>query len=286
MEQPQFSGHQRNPSMSVPLPFKNLFSNGNFDGDPDSNENNNNDQPNPSNPGSQGQEPSCWVFGYGSLCWFPGFQFTKCITGYIRGYARRFWQGNVTHRGTIDKPGRVATLVEDKEAITWGCAYRITGHIALEYLKQRECTLGGYAAFSTKFFPRVASYDTPFSGEAVEVVVYVATPNNPHWLGEAPLETIAQQIVDCRGPSGFNAEYLLRLALFMHEEIPGARDEHLFELEHLVLEAINRKQIPLSHYMGTTPERIRRDSHEDVRRPPSFEFTSRVPERKLRCLNI
>jgi cation transport protein ChaC len=46
------------------------------------------------------REPSVYVFGYGSLVWKPGFDFTECVTGYIRGYSRKFWQGNVTHRGT------------------------------------------------------------------------------------------------------------------------------------------------------------------------------------------
>lgn len=46
---------------------------------------------------------SVWVFGYGSLCWNPGFEFSKCVTGYIRGYVRRFWQGNDSHRGTKEK---------------------------------------------------------------------------------------------------------------------------------------------------------------------------------------
>lgn len=46
---------------------------------------------------------SLWVFGYGSLCWNPGFPFGKAVTGYIRGYSRKFWQGNTTHRGTEDK---------------------------------------------------------------------------------------------------------------------------------------------------------------------------------------
>lgn len=41
-----------------------------------------------------------WVFGYGSLCWHPGFDFHRSVTGYIKGYARKFWQGNTTHRGT------------------------------------------------------------------------------------------------------------------------------------------------------------------------------------------
>lgn len=52
-----------------------------------------------------GQEElqSLWVFGYGSLCWNPGFEFRKSLTGHIKGFARRFWQGNTQHRGTDEK---------------------------------------------------------------------------------------------------------------------------------------------------------------------------------------
>lgn len=46
---------------------------------------------------------SLWVFGYGSLCWIPGFKFDKAVTGYVTGYGRKFWQGNNTHRGTKEK---------------------------------------------------------------------------------------------------------------------------------------------------------------------------------------
>lgn len=57
---------------------------------------------------------SLWVFGYGSLCWNPGFEYQQSITGYVRGFSRRFWQGNTTHRGTEDKvrsPGPTCLLI-------------------------------------------------------------------------------------------------------------------------------------------------------------------------------
>lgn len=67
---------------------------------------NNNSQRHHNGPGAGGgggATSSVWVFGYGSLCWNPGFEFSKCVTGYIRGYVRRFWQGNDSHRGTKEK---------------------------------------------------------------------------------------------------------------------------------------------------------------------------------------
>ena len=44
-----------------------------------------------------------WVFGYGSLCWHPGFDYGDQVIGHIQGFARKFWQGNTTHRGTEEK---------------------------------------------------------------------------------------------------------------------------------------------------------------------------------------
>ncbi|XP_053682848.1 glutathione-specific gamma-glutamylcyclotransferase 1 [Sabethes cyaneus] len=238
------------------------------------------------NPTHYVAEPSVWIFGYGSLCWYPGFEYDKCITGYIRGYVRRFWQGNTTHRGTKEKPGRVATLIEDNNGITWGCAFRVTGRPALEYLKHRECTLGGYATDFIKFFPRVASEHSGFSGEAFLALVYIATPKNELWIGEEPVVETARQIAQCKGPSGHNVEYLIRLALFMREELPGAADAHLFELEDLVRRFVAEANVTIGSLLGSTPRRIRRDSHEEVRRHVSFEYTSRVPEKNLRCLHI
>lgn len=229
-----------------------------------------------------------WVFGYGSLCWHPGFEFSKCVTGYIRGFVRRFWQGNVTHRGTSERPGRVATLIEESNGITWGCAYQITGQTALSYLKHRECKLGGYVTMYTKFYPRVAADHMDLSGEAFPALLYIATDENSLWMGDTPLQRIAEEIVDSEGPSGHNVEYLLRLAQFMREELKEANveDDHLFELENQVRSILSERKVCVNSLMGGQPARIRRDSHEEVRRPVTFAFTSRVPDKKLRCLNI
>ena len=63
-------------------------------------------------PSSPTPHPSdVYIFGYGSLCWRPDFPFLSRHPSYIEGYQRRFWQGSPDHRGTLDAPGRVVTLV-------------------------------------------------------------------------------------------------------------------------------------------------------------------------------
>ncbi|XP_054271959.1 glutathione-specific gamma-glutamylcyclotransferase 1 [Macrosteles quadrilineatus] len=234
---------------------------------------------------------SLWVFGYGSLCWHPGFEFDHAVTGFIRGYARKFWQGNITHRGVAGKPGRVATLVEEKEGVVWGRAFQLSGEAAIPYLNNRECVLGGYLTAITTFYPRPAE-DDGHTMEPFAALVYIATPSNCHWLGDAPLSEIATQIVSSSGASGHNVEYLLRLASFIREFIPEAEDNHLFTLEFMVRTRIKENNMCIKSLMGEdvsppkSPEReIVADEIQPIRED-SFEFTSRVPPKKLRCLNI
>lgn len=103
-------------------------------------------------------------------------------------------------------------------------AYQVQGEQvseALKYLNVREAVLGGYDTKEVTFYPQ----DTP--DQPLKALAYVATPQNPGYLGPAPEEAIATQILACRGFSGHNLEYLLRLADFMQLCGPQAQDEHL-----------------------------------------------------------
>lgn len=82
----------------------------------------------------------------------------------------------------------------------YGCAYEISGELALRYLDQRECQLGGYLTAYTKFYPRKASEFCGLSGEAFPVLLYIATDSNEFWMGDESLDEIAEQIVNASGP--------------------------------------------------------------------------------------
>lgn len=167
-----------------------------------------------------------WIFGYGSLMWRAGFPFQERRAGYVRGYRRRFWQGSPDHRGVAEAPGRVVTLLPRPDERCWGIAYRIGSagrDEVLAGLDLRE--QGGYERVIA---PVLDGADEPFA----EALVYIATPDNPHYLGCAPLPEIADHVVRSRGPSGTNAEYVLELADALRAI--GAEDGHVFRLAELV----------------------------------------------------
>ncbi|NWX42305.1 CHAC1 glutamylcyclotransferase, partial [Steatornis caripensis] len=169
-----------------------------------------------------------WIFGYGSLVWRPGFEFTSRKVGFIRGYSRRFWQGDTFHRGS-ETMVRAAATGAGRGACTWGVAYEVRGEqiaASLQYLNMREAVLGGYDTKLVKFHPQEKDGEEP-----ILALVYIATPQNPSYLGPASEEDIAAQIIVSSGCAGHNIEYLLRLADFMRYFCPQAEDKHLFSIE-------------------------------------------------------
>lgn len=164
-----------------------------------------------------------WVFGYGSLVWRPAFPHAERRAAYVRGWMRRFWQGSTDHRGVPGAPGRVVTLLPEPDARCWGTAYRVDREHAeevVERLDHRE--QGGYERH------RTTVYDAADHAPIGEALLYVATEDNPNWLGPAPVEDIAAQVRRSEGPSGDNVEYVLELARALREM--GAHDPHVFGL--------------------------------------------------------
>uniref|UniRef100_A0A1A7WP69 Gamma-glutamylcyclotransferase n=1 Tax=Iconisemion striatum TaxID=60296 RepID=A0A1A7WP69_9TELE len=179
---------------------------------------------------------SLWIFGYGSLVWKPDFKYKRSDVGHIKGYKRRFWHGDNFHRGSDELPGRVVTLIEDDDEATWGVAFEVSGsqvEESLKYLNVRETVCGGYITKMVDFFP---------DGEnksPVSALVYIATSDNALYLGPASPEEIGSQIAVCRGKTGHNLEYLVRLAEFMRNSCPHVEDRHLFSIEAAALTVVS-----------------------------------------------
>ena len=164
-----------------------------------------------------------WLFGYGSLIFKADFQFHRRKVASISGWERRFWQGSHDHRGTAHTPGRVVTLIESPGGVCHGMAYEISAR-QLAHLDYRE--KNGYLRFMTsmKFEDRTT----------VDGLVYMATADNGAYLGPAPEQEIARQIMHSRGPSGSNRDYLLQLSDALREM--SALDSHVFAVERHLLE--------------------------------------------------
>ena len=171
---------------------------------------------------SRASAEALWVFGYGSLIFRPDFPFIAKREGFITGWARRFWQASLDHRGTPACPGRVATIVRSPETRCWGVAYQVAAEeqqAVLSYLDAREC--GGYER-------QLLPFHTPCGQVLNEVLVYIASHDNPHFVGPEETHAIAACVRAACGLTGPNREYVLKLAAAL--ERMGADDPHVFEL--------------------------------------------------------
>lgn len=165
---------------------------------------------------------SHWVFGYGSLIYKVDFPFLRRQVASVSGWERRFWQGSHDHRGTVEAPGRVVTLVPSPDAVCRGVAYLIDESV-FEHLDHRE--KNGYRRHDVEIFLAGRS-------SAVAGVLYVADEENHAFLGPASDHEIAAHIASASGPSGTNRDYLLQLAQALHEL--DAPDPHVHGLAQLV----------------------------------------------------
>jgi cation transport regulator ChaC len=179
------------------------------------------------------QHEAVWLFGYGSLIFKADFPWQQRRPASIQHWQRRFWQGSHDHRGTPEQPGRVVTLVPQQGARCDGMAYLISPAV-FDQLDFRE--KNGYYRCVT---------DLRFSDQrSAEGLVYIATQDNPAFLGPASEADIALHINFASGPSGSNIDYLAGLAAALREL--KAHDPHVFEIERALNELQATTAVPRS----------------------------------------
>lgn len=132
----------------------------------------------------------------------------------------------------------------------WGAAYRIPSrHVAevKEYLDIRE--INGYSIQYTPFNTHNPDPDhkqdmsatlqtiTPAPEAAltniphpIKCLVYIGLPDNPQFLGPQEPQALAEKIVQSRGPSGENRDYLYQLEEALRSLSEESADEHVFDL--------------------------------------------------------
>lgn len=183
-----------------------------------------------------------FIFGYGSLIWKADFPYKNKYSAYITGYVRRFWHSSNDHRGTIESPGRVVTLISKADWVSvfekydphpaedfvWGVVYELFDSDVdqvFEYLDYRE--KNGYV------LKKVSAYVKDIK-ETVECSVYLAPINDECFVGpiKESLEETARVIAKSKGPSGENYEYLFNLMHALQDDCL-----HLVELRKLVNES-------------------------------------------------
>eukprot|EP00835_Amoeboradix_gromovi_P003655 NODE_250_length_12902_cov_0.423182.p4 type:complete len:180 gc:universal NODE_250_length_12902_cov_0.423182:3069-2530(-) len=171
------------------------------------------------------------VFGYGSLIYKMDVPFIKKEVVCIKGWSRYFYQGSTDHRGTIDSPGRVCTLLEEPTAHCWGVVFTLDPNYTDSLAKLDFRERNGYKVEKLNVYANENDSKPIYE----EVLTYIARPDNEVYLGIAPIQKMASHIISCQGMSGKNSCYVLKLASAVRELMPHVQDDHLFSLESAIL---------------------------------------------------
>lgn len=175
-----------------------------------------------------------WVFGYGSLMWNPGFEFSQRVPARLDGFSRSFCMWSIHHRGTVEAPGLVLALDENAGTHCTGLAFFITAEhavTALANLRDRELVSSAYLE---KFV-----HLTLDDGRSVQSLTYVVDPRHVQYTGAISMETQADVIARAAGGRGPNSEYLFNTATHLAEL--GMNDPGMNELSNLVRHRISSK---------------------------------------------
>ena len=165
-----------------------------------------------------------WVFGYGSLMWRPGFDFTWSEPALIRGYHRALCVLSFVHRGTSEHPGLVLGL--DRGGSCHGMAYRVEAarwEETLAYLRARE-------QVTSVYLEARKSVTLRNGGRTVEAIAYLVDRSHRQYAGKLASGELLRLVRQGRGISGACIDYVFNtLAHLRDMDIHDARLEALGE---------------------------------------------------------
>jgi cation transport protein ChaC len=144
-------------------------------------------------------------------------------------------------------------LKHESTDLVWGAAYHIPSQYVAEvreYLDIRE--INGYSIQFTPFHTAPATISTATSlpsnetgpgirktstteiteenANVIRCLVYIGLPSNPQFLGPQDPDALARKILESKGPSGENREYLYMLEEALRGLSRESRDAHVSDL--------------------------------------------------------
>lgn len=150
------------------------------------------------------RDDDVWVFGYASLIWRPGFDFSERRDGLLWGYHRALCLWSRINRGTPERPGLVFGL--DRGGSCRGVVFRITASqvpATMEALWRREMPSGAY-------LPRWLSCRTPTG--RVNALAFTMNRATDAYVRNLPPERLVQVVHNAHGCNGPCLEYVIETA--------------------------------------------------------------------------
>jgi len=171
-----------------------------------------------------------WMFGYGSLLWKPGFDFTESRMATVSGWHRTFCFRVARFRGTRDRPGLMLGL--DRGGTCKGMVLKVPS-------AQVETTL--HALFRREVMVKpavnVPRWLTAKSDNgSIRAVGFVVNRESPHYASNLTPGEVADVLASAAGHWGSCAEYL-RETVCRLEEL-GIHDRGLWRLQSLVADRL------------------------------------------------
>src|SRR3954464_8640742 len=164
-----------------------------------------------------------WVFGYGSLMWRPGVEYTEPVPARPIGEHRALCVYSFVHRGTPEKPGLVLGL--DRGGACRGIAFRVAEkHRAstVAYLRDREQVTSVYREVMRSVWlenePRLP----------VSALAHVVDRGHVQYAGRLSVAEQLRHVQQGHGQSGANREYVNSTVKAIEAE--GFRDSQLHQL--------------------------------------------------------